>query len=54
MGLLDPSQILGLETFGLRERKSHSTLRLRETTDSYSGSEGRKLMNSSHRDLFIL
>ena len=50
-GLLDPSQILGLETFE-KERKSHWTLSLRETIESYSSSEERKLMNNSHRDLF--
>ena len=34
-------------------RRSDWTLRLRDTTDFYSGAEGRKSTNSSHRDLLI-
>ena len=39
-------------TFGLE--KSYWTLRLRDTTNFYFSAKGRKLTNSSHRDLLIL
>ena len=38
--LINLLEITRLETFGERERESYWTLRLRETTDSYSGFEG--------------
>ena len=45
---------LFLSDLDLGLKESYWTLRLRDTTNLYSSAEGRKLTNSSHRDLLIL